>query len=125
MILESKIRLCTRPRSPETPSEDEYLLCASLTIAAVVRLTFIRVERNVEHEREEVLQKLGVVVGKMQTFAVFSGGTESRINNSRQRKQTSRVTGKTAPTSVPETRVLRTRRSWGAATAYLQSRNRR
>lgn len=72
MILESKIRLWTRPRSPETRDKDKYLICASVTIAARTRLTFIRVKRNVEHEREEVLQKLSVVVGKMQTFAVFS-----------------------------------------------------
>lgn len=51
--------------------------------------------------------------------------TESGINNSRQRRETSRVTEKRAPTSAPETRVPRTRRSWVAATAYLQSRNRR
>lgn len=73
MILESKIRLWTRPRSPETQDKDKNLICASVTIAALTRLTFIRVKRNVEHEREEVLQKLSVVVGKMQTFAVFSG----------------------------------------------------
>lgn len=55
---------------------DECLICAAVTTAAVIRLTFIRVQRNVEHEREEVLQKLSVVVGKMQTFAVFSGEIE-------------------------------------------------
>lgn len=73
MILESKIRLWTRPRSPATPGKDKYLMCTCVTIAALTRLTFIRVERNIEHEREEVLQKLSVIVGNMQTFAVFSG----------------------------------------------------
>lgn len=42
-----------------------------------------------------------------------------------RKRRTGKVTEKTAATSVPETRVLRTRRNWGAATAYLQSRNRR
>lgn len=93
-------------------------------MAAAVRLTFIRVERNVEHEREEVLQELRVVVGKMQTSAVFSGETESRVNKRGQRRERVAVTETTAPTSAPGTRVPRTRRSWGAATAYLQSRNR-
>lgn len=79
MILESKIRLWTRPRSPDTPDKDKYLICTSVTIAALTRLTFIRVKRNIEHEREEVLQKLSVIVGNMQTFAVFSG--ENREQN--------------------------------------------
>lgn len=43
---------------------------------AVNTLTLIRFWRNFQHEREEVLQKLGVVVRKMQTFAVFPGEGE-------------------------------------------------
>lgn len=47
--------------------------------AVISTLTFIRFWGNVQHEREEVLQKLGVVVGEMQTFAVLSGETKGKI----------------------------------------------
>lgn len=53
---------------------------------AVNTLTLVRFWGNVQHERKEVLQKLGVVVRKMQTFAVFPGATEDRIITRRQRK---------------------------------------
>lgn len=58
-----------------------YLLWGSATVTnlanSVNTLTFIRL-RHVQHEQEEVLQELGVVVRKMQTFAVFPEETQDR-----------------------------------------------
>lgn len=44
-------------------------------------LTFIGFRGNVQHEREEALQELRVVVGEMQTLAVLSGEAEGKIKS--------------------------------------------
>lgn len=45
-----------------------------------MKLTLIRFWRNIQHERKEVLQKLCVVVRKVQTLAVFPAKRE-HMNN--------------------------------------------
>lgn len=41
-------------------------------------LTFIRFRGDVQHEGEEALQELGVVVGEMQALAVLPGEAEGQ-----------------------------------------------
>lgn len=90
-------------------------------------LTLIRFWGDVQHEREEVLQKLCVVVRKMQTFAVLSGETEDRVNATGRGKSEIRSEVKRSEkrggvlTLEPETRVLPIQMSWAATTAYLQT----
>ena len=82
-------------------------------------LTLIRFWGNIQHEREEVLQKLGVVVRKMQTFAVFSEEQRTDLIPADRQRVKSREQTEIVVTLEPETRVLQIQRSWAAMTACL------
>lgn len=89
-------------------------------LLSLTALTFVRLGGNVQHERQEVLQELCVIIRKLQPFTVFPEETKAYMSCVLSLRSTLSENNEVV-TLEPETHVLMIQRSWVAETAYLKA----